>query len=198
MGSCRGFFFAKMHVHRWGSRRIVHAPSTGPKSEASRAISILRPCLAGLRLRLHERLQLEPYQTVVFAPAPVVEPALEPAAALKGEEEPGKRGSQRLHNSAPTIAPRVWRNYSNFATPHPRKRGGAERRGRRQHDLAGGGATGGDGVGAGSGEDGAVWPEEARPEEARPEETGPGRRAGGGGTSGPGRSGGGDGGAAGP
>jgi hypothetical protein len=136
-----------MHVHRWGSRRIVHAPSTGPKSEASRAISILRPCLAGLRLRLHERLQLEPCQTVVFAPAPVVEPALEPAAALKGEEEPGKRGSQRLHNSAPTIAPRVWRNYSNSATPHPRKRGGAERRGRRQRGVAGGGGAGGDGAG---------------------------------------------------
>jgi hypothetical protein len=155
MGSCRGFFFAKMHVHRWGSRRIVHAPSTGPKSEASRAISILRPCLAGLRLRLHERLQLEPYQTVVFAPAPVVEPALEPAAALKGEEEPGKRGSQRLHNSAPTIAPRVWRNYSNSATPHPRKRGGAGGSAARPEEAgpgrrAGGGGTSGPGRSGGA------------------------------------------------
>jgi hypothetical protein len=52
-----------------------------------------RPCLAGLRLRLHERLQLEPCQTVVFAPAPGVEPALEPLAASKGEAEPRFRGS---------------------------------------------------------------------------------------------------------
>jgi hypothetical protein len=47
-------------------------------------VLVLRPCLAGLRLRLHGRLQLEPCQTVIFALAPGVEPVLEPLRLPKG------------------------------------------------------------------------------------------------------------------
>jgi hypothetical protein len=48
----------------------------------------LRACLEGLRLRLHEWLRPEPCQTVEIAPAPGVEPELEPLTAFKGEVEP--------------------------------------------------------------------------------------------------------------
>jgi hypothetical protein len=50
--------------------------------------ALLRTCLGGLRLRLHERLRPEPCQTVEIAPASGVEPELEPLAAFKGEVEP--------------------------------------------------------------------------------------------------------------
>jgi hypothetical protein len=46
----------------------------------------LRACLPGLRL--HKPLRAEPCQTVYIAPAPGVEPELEPLAAFKGEVEP--------------------------------------------------------------------------------------------------------------
>jgi hypothetical protein len=58
--------------------------------------SILRACLGGLRLRLHERLRPEPCQTVETAPALGVEPELEPLAAFKGEVEPRFGGFTRL------------------------------------------------------------------------------------------------------
>jgi hypothetical protein len=52
--------------------------------------------LGGLRLQLHERLRPEPCQTVETAPAPGVEPELEPLAAFKGEVEPRFGGFTRL------------------------------------------------------------------------------------------------------
>jgi hypothetical protein len=52
--------------------------------------------LGGLRLRLHERLRPEPCQTVETAPAPGVEPEMEPLAAFKGEVEPRFGGFTRL------------------------------------------------------------------------------------------------------
>jgi hypothetical protein len=60
--------------------------------------------LAGLRLRLHGRLQLEPCQTVIFAPTPGVEPVLEPLAASEGEAEPRFRGSIWLRPPFPAFA----------------------------------------------------------------------------------------------
>jgi hypothetical protein len=51
-------------------------------------MQLIRACLGGLRLRLHERLRPEPFQTVEIAPAPGVEPELEPLAAFKEEVEP--------------------------------------------------------------------------------------------------------------
>jgi hypothetical protein len=87
-----------------------------------------------------------------FAPAPIVEPVLEPAAALKGEEEPGKRGSQRL-----TIPrPRLPLEFGEITTILPLPIHGS--------------AAGRSGGAGGS----AAWPEEARPEETGPGETGSG------------------------
>jgi hypothetical protein len=56
-----------------------------------------RTCLAGLHEQLHERLRLEPCQTVKPTPAPGVKPLLEPLAASTHEAGPQKCGFTRLH-----------------------------------------------------------------------------------------------------
>jgi hypothetical protein len=68
------------------------------------ALKTLRPCLAGLQLRLHERLRSEPCQTVSNAAAPDVEPVLELLAASKGDEQSGKGGSARLRQTLYCLA----------------------------------------------------------------------------------------------
>ena len=68
---------------------------------------ILRPCLAGLHGRLHERLRPKPCQTVVLAPASSLELRLEHLAAYTGKEKPQNRGFVRLRGAAALFAPRT-------------------------------------------------------------------------------------------
>ena len=70
---------------------ILHRARPRATPSRIRACRKCRPCLAGLQ----ERLQAEPCQTVVLAPAPGLEPPLEPLAASTREEEPGICGSTR-------------------------------------------------------------------------------------------------------
>jgi hypothetical protein len=68
-------------------RRVRRPPARRGSARGSGGVRLagtVRACLGGLRLRLHERLRPEPCQTVEIAPAPGVEPELEPLAAFKG------------------------------------------------------------------------------------------------------------------
>jgi hypothetical protein len=69
---------------------------------------------------LHERLRPEHCQTVEIAPAPGVEPELEPLAAFKGEVEPRFGGFTWLQQKSTrgAILPNIFLNDS---TPPPVK-----------------------------------------------------------------------------
>ena len=77
----------------------------------------MRACLTGL----HEQLQPEPCQTMVWEPASHVKPLLEPPVASTGVVKPVKRDSARLRELTialpSTIAPKLCRNNHDFATP---------------------------------------------------------------------------------
>ena len=88
--------------------RLVNFLSYKEKASAPGELeeaALYRPCLAGLHGRLHERLWLEPCQTVVLAPALSLELQLEPLAAYTGEEKPQNRGFVRLRGASPCRCP---------------------------------------------------------------------------------------------